>query len=40
MMMGMMGKMKEGINMEEMMPKMMMAMMSKEEPGGMREMMA
>jgi hypothetical protein len=39
MMMGMMGKMKEGINMEEMMPKMMMAMMNAEEAGGMKEMM-
>jgi hypothetical protein len=41
MMISMLDKMREGINMKEMMPKMMMGMMSAEEgKGGMKEMMA
>ncbi|MBT8123974.1 MAG: hypothetical protein KJO81_04020 [Gammaproteobacteria bacterium] len=41
MMMGMMAKMKEGIDMKDMMPNMMMGMMSaKEGEGGMKDMMA
>ena len=40
-MISMMDKMREGINMKEMMPKMMMGMMSAEEgKGGMKDMMA